>query len=115
MVPARIDRQDASDSGLSGVKSELCARIDQLERDFRLLSVGELGRRADAVRHIAFANGLSPVAGLASGLCEALAAGGRGATIHPYIEGMRDAVCSDRQDAASANSFLAAVSVRLAG
>lgn len=115
MVPARSDRGDIGDAKLGDVKSELCARIDQLERDFRLLSLGELGRRADAVRHIAFANGLSPVAGLASGLCEALASGGRGATIHPYIEGMRDAVCSDRQDAATANSFLAAVSVRLAG
>ena len=115
MIAARGERRGADDAGLADVKSEICARIDQLERDFRLLSIGELGRRADAVRHIAFANGLSPVAGLASGLCEALAAGGRGATIHPYIEGMRDAVCSDRQDAASANSFLAAVSVRLAG
>jgi hypothetical protein len=110
MLPVRVDRRDIGE-----VKGELCARIDQLERDFRLLSVGELGRRADAVRHLAYTYDLSPVAGLAAGLCEALASGGRGATIRPYIDGMRDAVCSDRQDDASANSFLAAVSVRLAG
>jgi len=110
MASMRSDRRDLGD-----IKSELCARIDQLERDFRLLSVGELSRRADAIRHLAYANGLSPVGGLAAGLCEALSTGGRGATVRPYIDGMRDAVCSDRQDDASANSFLAAVSVRLAG
>ena len=110
MATMRSDRRDLGD-----VRSELRARIDQLERDFRLLSVGELGRRADAVRHLAYAHGLTPVGGLAAGLCEALATGGRGATIRPYLDGMRDAVSSERQDDASANSFLAAVGVRLAG
>ena len=34
------------------VRREICARIDQLDRDFRLLSIGELGRRADAIRQL---------------------------------------------------------------
>ena len=110
MASLPIDRREIGD-----VKCEICARIDQLERDFRLLSVGELGRRADAIRHLAFAHGLTPVGRLAAGLGEALARGGRGATIRPFLDGMRDAVGSERQDDASASSFLAAVGVRLAG
>ena len=97
------------------VQGEICARIDQLERDFRLLSIGELGRRADAIRHLANVNGLGSVAGLAAGLSEALSHGGRDATIRPFVEGMRDAVRCDRQDDASASLYLAAVNVRLAG
>lgn len=100
---------------LTEVRRELCARIDRLDGDFRLSSAGELGRRADAIRHLAYAHGLKPVGSLAAGLCEALASGGRGATIRPFIDGMRDAVCSEQQDDASARSFLAAVGVRLAG
>ncbi|MDB5682410.1 MAG: hypothetical protein JWM38_827 [Sphingomonas bacterium] len=80
-----------------------------------MLSLGELGRRADSIRQLAYSNGLAPVGGLAAGLGEALARGGRGAMIRPYIDGMRDAVRCDRQDDASANSYLAAVGVRFAG
>lgn len=97
------------------IRREICARIDQLDRDFRLLSIGELGRRADAIRQIAYANGFNPVGGLAAGLAEALAQGGRGATARPFLDGMREAACGDRQDDASANLYLAAVGVRLAG
>ena len=100
---------------MDDVRREICARIDQLERDFRLLSIGELGRRADAIRHVAQTHRLSAVAALAGGLGEALAEGGRGATVRPFLEGMRDAVRGDRQDEASARSYLAAVGVRLAG
>ena len=110
MASMRIVRRDIDE-----IKREIGARIDQLERDFRLLSIGELARRADAVRHLAHTNDLMPVARLAGGLAEAIARGGRGATIRPFIDGMRDAVRGERQDDDSASSYLAAVGVRLAG
>jgi len=110
MATVQVARRDLKD-----VKSEICARIDQLERDFRLLSVGELARRADAIRNLANSYGMMPVGRLAGGLGDALAHGGRGATIHPFVEGMRDAVCSTAQDDDSASRYLAAVNVRLAG
>ncbi len=110
MASARSNVRDSEE-----VRGEICARIDQLDRDFRLLSIGELGRRADAIRKLAFANGFNPVGRLAAGLGEALARGGRGATVRPFLDGMRDAACGEQQDHASANLYLAAVGVRLAG
>lgn len=110
MAAVQFARRD-----LDEVKREICQRIDQLERDFRLLSVGELARRADAIRHLAHGHGLMPVGRLAGGLGDALARGGRGATIRPFVEGMRDAVCAAAQDDATASRYLAAVNLRLAG
>ena len=100
---------------LGEVQAEIRARIDQLDRDFRLLSVGELGRRADAIRQLAYGSGLAAVGGLAAGLSEALAKGGRAVTVRPFLDGMRDAVGIDRHDEASASHYLAAVGVRLPG
>lgn len=97
------------------IRDELIARIDQLQRDFRLLSTGELCRRADMIRHIAGAEQLEVVRRLAIGLREAIAAGGRGVAVQPWFDGMRDALDLPVQDEAAARSFLAAVSVRLAG
>ncbi len=110
MATARIVGSDIKE-----IRREICARIDQLERDFRLLSIGELGRRADAIRQLAHDNGMASVGGLAAGLGEALSRGGRGAMIRPFVDGMRDAVAGDHQDEASASLYLASVNVRLAG
>lgn len=107
---ARIEHQEGG-----AIRDELCARVDQLERDFRLLSVGELGRRADAVRRIARNNDLIAVGRLASGLGDAIAAGGRGAAVQPWFDGLREALGCERQDEAAASAFLASVSMRLAG
>ena len=74
------------------VRSELSDRIAQLDRDFRLLSIGELGRRIDAIRHIARVNGLEPASRLAGGMADALARDGRAAMVRPYLEGMREAI-----------------------
>lgn len=97
------------------VRSELTARIRQLDRDFRLLSIGELGRRVDAIRHIAFANGLEPASRLAGGLGDAIARDGRAAMIRPYLDGMREAIVCDPADRAAGDAILASVSVRLQG
>ena len=54
---------------------QLCLRAAyrhaQLDRDFRLLSIGELGRRIYAIRHIARANGYEPACRLAGGTADA--------------------------------------------
>jgi hypothetical protein len=95
------------------VRSELAARVAQLERDFRLLSVGELGRRADAIRHLASSHGYRPTSRLAGGLADAIARDGRAAMVRPYLDGMRDAIACDPADAVAGDALLAAVSVRL--
>jgi len=103
------------DDSSESMRTELKARIDQLQRDFRLLSTGELCRRADMIRHIADGERLEVVRRLAVGLREAIAAGGRGAAVQPWFDGMREAVSSPMQDDAAARAFLAVVSTRLAG
>lgn len=104
----------APDDGMT-MKQELRARIDQLDRDARLLSVGELGRRVDAVRNIATATRLLPLARLAGALGDALAREGRAAVVRNWTDAMRESISHDAQDEATAGLFLASVSVRLAG
>ncbi len=94
---------------------ELSARIDQLERDARLLSISELCRRVDAVRNIAGAARLVPLAPLAGGLRDGLARDGRGASVATWTAAMRDSMRHDAQDEKTASLFLASVGMRLAG
>lgn len=97
------------------VRDELCARVAQLDRDFRLLSIGELGRRVDAIRHLARVNGFEPACRLAGGMADALARDGRAAMVRPYLDGMRDAIACDPADAQAGDALLASISVRLVG
>ena len=101
------------ETGGDPARAELAARVDQLDRDFRLLSVGELGRRADAIRHLARRHGYEPASRLAGGLGDALARDGRAAMIRPYIEGIREAIGCDPSDRAAGDALLASISVRL--
>jgi len=106
---ARIQASDPE-----AIQDELRARIGQLDRDFRLLSIGEICRRADSVRHIARTHGYEPLARLAGGLRDAIARDGRGVAIAVWMEAMRDAIALRTHDEATARAVLAAVSVRLA-
>ncbi|ARS28649.1 hypothetical protein [Sphingomonas sp. KC8] len=110
----RIESLAESPAG-TPVHDELCARIAQLDRDFRALSIGELGRRVDAIRKIARTHGLEPVSRLAAGLGDMLARGGRGPSVRPYLDGLRDAAGCPQQDEATARAFMAAVHLRLVG
>ena len=94
---------------------ELGARIDQLDRDARLLSIAELCRRTDAIRNIAAAARLLPLARLAGALRDALAQEGRGASVATWTAAMRESIGHDAQDEATASLFLASVGMRLAG
>lgn len=97
------------------IRAELKARIDQLDRDFRLLSLGELGRRTDAIRNIARSNGFDAAAKLAGGLGDSIARDGRAAIVRPYLDGLRDAIECAPGDTRAGDIVLASVSVRLAG
>lgn len=112
-MPSTARRADERDPVTIDV--ELGARIDQIERDFRALSIGELCRRADMVRQLARAHGREPLAQLAGGLRDALARGQRGTAIHPWLDGMRGALDLVAGDEASTRAFLASVTVRLGG
>ena len=96
------------------VREELQARVAQLGRDFRLLSIGELCRRTDLVRQIARANRLEAVGRLAAGLSDALAREGRSTAVRPWLDALAEALQSDMQDEGAARAFMAAVGVRLA-
>lgn len=93
--------------------AELGRRVDQIARDLRLLSIGELSRRADAIRGLAQLHGMAPVARIAGGLADALAIDGRGAMVRGYCDALRDMLAGDPYDGSAGDAFLAAVSVRL--
>ncbi|WP_380873791.1 hypothetical protein ACFB49_43830 [Sphingomonas sp. DBB INV C78] len=97
------------------IRDELCARLAQLDRDFRLLSIGELCRRVEAIRQVARDHQLEPVSRLAAGLGDTLARGGRGASVRPYLDGLRDAIGCEHQDEATARAYLAQINLRLVG
>jgi hypothetical protein len=99
----------------ASLTDELNARIDQLDRDARLLSIGELCRRVDAVRNIAAAARLLPLARLAAALRDTLARDGRGTQVAAWTTAMRESIGQDAQDEATAATWVAAVGSRLAG
>src|ERR1044072_4811780 len=96
--------EDGTNNPLRG---ELSARIVQLHPVFRLLSVGEIARRADAIRQLAQRHAFGPASRLAGGLADALARDGRAAIVRPYLDGMRDAIACDPNDTAAGDALLA--------
>jgi hypothetical protein len=48
-------------------------------------------------------------------MSDALARDGRAAMIHPYVEGLREAIACDPDDERAGDAILASVSVRLVG
>ncbi len=74
----------------------------------------ELAAEIDGIRAIALASGMFPVASVAHALSSALARGERGPLVRGWLAILRDATCTDRQDADACASFAAACSVRLA-
>lgn len=100
----------------SAARAELCGLIDRIEQVMpRGLPATELCALGDAARRLARIAEMEAVSRLASAFCQAIAQGGRAAAIRPYLEGMRAALDCDAQDEKTANLFLAAASLRLAG
>jgi len=94
--------------------SDISRRVDALNRDYRHLSLGEIARRADDLRHIGLAHGLETVCRLAGALNDAVSRDGRAAIISSYLESLREAAWSDPRDGRASETLMAAVSVRFA-
>lgn len=97
------------------VAIELCSRIGDLERDLPALSMGDLGRRVDAIRAGGRGGDYPALAEVASGLSEALARDGRAALVRPYLQAMREACGCARGDGNAVHALLASIGVRLGG
>lgn len=111
-------RSEGAGDGMRLVRADMCARLDRLETS---LAKGTVGARGEAIgiAEIALEYGMPVVLRLSEGLKVALASGGRGAAVGPWIERLRDALACDEADAATSDSagdtWLASIMVRLAG
>lgn len=96
------------------VRSRIDRQVDALDRDYRQLSIDEIARRADDLRHLGAAHGFDTVGRLAGALNDAVSRHGRAAMIHVYLESLREATWVDPRDAHAGELLMAMVSVRLA-
>jgi hypothetical protein len=100
--------------GLLLVRAELCERLERLEAA-RRLSARDFAQGVEAMRRLAAAYGLVPVARLADALARAVAED-RGACPRAlYLTRLRDAIGCEAMEESAAEAMLASVSVRLAG
>ena len=99
---------------LEGVRMELSARIAALDVRAPYARAAELAGAVDEIRLIAHHAGLNPCVTVVHFLDAALARGERGATVHGWLQMLRDAVGAERQDIAACDAFAAACCVRLA-
>jgi hypothetical protein len=103
----------ADHDGMMLVRADLCDRLDSLQQAAGRLSVREFMQQVGAIRTMALAYGLVPVATIAEALARAIAAEPRGCPAGLYFERLRDAVGCERLDAAAEQAMLASVSIRL--
>lgn len=96
------------------IRSDICRRVEELGREYRQLSISEIVRRADTLRHLGWEHGLDAVRRLAGGLTDAVSRDGRAAIIPTYLHSLRDAALCDSRDTQASELLMAAVSVRLA-
>lgn len=98
------------------VRSELCDRLDTLRAMNGRGPAGDFVRNVDAMRSLAAAYGLTPVARLAEALERAVASSPRDLKHCPvalYLARLQDAIGCDRVDERATEALLASVSVRL--
>lgn len=96
------------------IRSDICRRVDALDRNHRHLSIDAIAREADDLRHLGLTHGLEAVRRLAGALNDAVSREGRAAMISAYLEYLREATWSDPRDDRAGELLMAAVSVRLA-
>jgi hypothetical protein len=99
-----------TNDGLQDVRAELMHRIGAIE--WRA-GAGVIAGDIDAIRRTAHRAQMLPAVTVAHLLEAALARGERGALVHGWLGMLREAVGSDRQDAAASDAFAAACQVRL--
>lgn len=99
--------------GIMLVRADLCERLDVMQTAMQRLTVRELMQQLGAIRTLALAYGLFPVAAVADALSRAIAAEPRGCPAGLYLDRLRDAIGCERMDAAAEQAMLASVSIRL--
>ena len=102
----------AEPDGMMVVRAELCDRLDALQKAAARLTVREFMSQIGAIRTLALAYGLLPVAAVADALARAIAAEPRGCPAGLYFDRLRDAVGCARLDEAAEQAMLASVSIR---
>ena len=98
--------------GIGSVKADLSRRVGAIE--WRAGPRG-LAIEVDAIRTVARRHGMMPATVVAEALEAALGRGEQGPLIHAWLQLLRDAIASERQDRGAADSYAAACTVRLAG
>jgi len=99
--------------GMMLVRADLCDRLDSLQQAAGKIALKDLVQRIGAIRTMAAAYGLAPVACLAEALERAIVAEPRGCPAGIYFDRLRDAVGCRRLDDAASQAMLASVSIRL--
>ncbi len=103
----------ADHDGMLLVRADLCERLEALQKVARRLTVREMMQQLGAIRTLALAYGLAPVAAVADALSRAIAAEPRGCPAGLYFDRLRDAIGCERLDEAAEQAMLASVSIRL--
>ena len=99
--------------GMMVVRADLCDRLDTLQKAAARLTVREFMSQIGAIRTLALAYGLLPVAAVADALSRAIAAEPRGCPAGLYFERLRDAIGCGAQDEEASEALLASISLRL--
>ena len=95
--------------------NELSARIGLIHARIATGGKDDLAGEIDAIRAIASRHGMRGAVTVAQALEMALERGERGPLVHGWLNLLRDAVGSERHDAAACDTYRAACSVRLFG
>ena len=98
--------------GMMVVRADLCDRLDALQKAAAKLTIREFMSQIGAIRTLALAYGLFPVAAVADALSRAIAAEPRGCPAGLYFDRLRDAIGCERLDEAAEQAMLASVSLR---
>lgn len=103
----------ADHDGMLLVRAELCDRLDSLQQAAGRIALRDLKQRLAAIRTMALAYGLVPVACLAEAFERAILMEPRGCPAGLYFDRLRDALGCARLDEAASEALLASVSIRL--
>ena len=99
--------------GMMVVRADLCDRLDALQKAAAKLTIRDFMSQIGAIRTLALAYGLFPVAAVADALSRAIAAEPRGCPAGLYFDRLRDAVGCEAQGEAASEALLASISIRL--
>src|SRR5438105_2953972 len=93
--------------GMMVVRADLCDRLDALQKAAAKLTIRDFMSQIGAIRTLALAYGLFPVAAVADALSRAIAAEPRGCPAGLYFDRLRDAIGCERMDEAAEQAMLA--------